>query len=122
LCNVSDMARFKDFDAALASQEPIVVRITGRDWEFPSELPAGVVHALFRRGMGEDGEVSTTDAIDLWEHMIGQERLADLEAAGATWSQIEALSVYLMQEYGITDAGADSEVPESEDGDDRPPA
>lgn len=113
------MSRYKDFDAAIAGLEPIVVKLAGKEWEFPPEIPAPVVHTMLRRGLDEDGNANTQDAIELWEQLIGKQRLQDLYDAGATWSQVEALSVYLMQEYGISNP--EDEVA-TEEGDAGPPA
>ena len=67
---MSEKNRFMDFDAAVeeSAKEAIEVKIAGRNYEFPPELPARVVLGQLRY-MDETGNLSacllyTSDAAD----------------------------------------------------------
>jgi len=100
---MSEKSRFKDFDAAVeeSAKEAIEVKIAGRNYGFPPELPAKVVLGQLRY-MDETGNLSAAQIPDWLATLIGQESLDQMMEDGASWEQLQGLLNFLLQEYGIS--------------------
>ncbi len=98
-----------DFDAAVeeSDKESIEVKIAGRNYEFPPELPARVVLNQLRF-MDESGQLAAAQIPEWLATLVGQENLDQMLEDGASWEQLSELLNYLLSEYGVTaevDAG-----------------
>jgi len=100
---MSEKTRFKDFDAAVeeSAKEAIEVKIAGRNYEFPPELPAKVVLGQLRY-MDETGSLSAAQIPEWLATLIGQDKLDQMMDDGASWKKLQELLNFLLQEYGIS--------------------
>jgi hypothetical protein len=106
---VSEKTRFKDFDAAVeeSDKESIEVKIAGRDYQFPPELPARVVLSQLRF-MDDTGQLAAAQIPEWLATLIGQSNLDQMLEDGASWTKLQELLQFLLTEYGVTpevDAG-----------------
>jgi|TARA_Y100000361_G_C11084158_1_gene302766 hypothetical protein len=99
---MSDKARFMDFDAAVeeSDNKSIEVKIAGKNYEFPPELPAKVVLSQLRF-MDDTGQLSAAQIPDWLATIVGKDNLDEMLENGASWEQLQALLNYLLKEYGI---------------------
>ena len=100
---MSDKTRFMDFDAAVeeSDKEPIEVKIAGRNYEFPPELPARVVLNQLRF-MDDTGQLAAAQIPEWLATLVGQGNLDQMLEDGASWEQLSELLNYLLSEYGVT--------------------
>lgn len=98
-----DSTRFRDFDAAVeeSDKESIKVKIEGRNYEFPPELPARVVLSQLRF-MNDTGQLDAAQIPEWLATLVGQGNLDQMLEDGASWTKLQQLLAYLLQEYGIT--------------------
>jgi len=100
---MSEKTRFMDFDAAVeeSAKEAIEVKIAGRNYEFPPELPAKVVLGQLRY-MDETGNLSAAQIPEWLATLIGQENLDQMMEDNASWEQLQGLINFMLKEYGIS--------------------
>jgi|TARA_Y100000114_G_scaffold43151_1_gene38579 hypothetical protein len=112
--------RFKDFDAAVeeSDKKSIEVKIAGKNYEFPPELPARVVLSQLRF-MDETGQLAAAQIPEWLATMVGQENLDQMLEDGATWQQLSELLNYLLGEYGVS--AGDIETGPVDEGDEDSP-
>lgn len=99
---MSEKTRFMDFDAAVeeAQSKSIEVKIAGRNYEFPPELPARVVLSQLRF-MDETGQLAAAQIPDWLGSIVGKSNLDQMQEDGASWDQLQQLLNYLLKEYGV---------------------
>lgn len=114
-----DTSRYKDFDAALneRNNEVIVVQVGGKRYTLPAELPAKLILSQLR--YLQPGGVLPTNFIPEWlETLVGKANMDDMLERGMTWNQLEELTLYLLEEYGLfqraKEGDDDEESPKSE--------
>ena len=100
---MSEKTRFKDFDAAVeeSDKESIEVKIAGRNYEFPPELPARVVLGQLRF-MDDTGQLAAAQIPEWLATLVGQTNLDQMLDDGASWEQLQKLLTYLLGEYGVS--------------------
>tara|TARA_Y100000004_G_scaffold148076_1_gene169466 strand:+ start:194 stop:565 length:372 start_codon:yes stop_codon:yes gene_type:complete len=114
--------RYKDFDSAKkeSEQEPIQVKLNEKIYTFPPALPARTVLAQMR-WMDESGTMPTAAVPEWLSSIVGEETMEEILEEGATWTQLEELLQYLLQEYQIVqDVDEEVEVEPEEGEDDTP--
>jgi hypothetical protein len=99
--NGSADARVIDVDAARAARleklgPPPVVRVGGRDFELPAELPSAVVESLGRMNVGDLSGIGVALA-----GLFGDEADA-VSALLPAWADHEYLFEAIMGAYGVT--------------------
>jgi len=99
---MSEKNRFMDFDAAVeeSDKESIEVKIAGRNYEFPPELPARVVLGQLRF-MDDTGQLAAAQIPEWLGILVGQTNLDQMLEDGASWEQLQSLLSYLLGEYGV---------------------
>ena len=111
--------RYKDFDSATkeSEKEPIQVKLNEKIYTFPPALPARTVLAQMR---WMDQKV-VFNFVDEDSSIVGEETMEEILDEGATWTQLEELLQYLLQEYQIVqDVDEEVEVEPEEGEDDTP--
>ena len=100
---MSEKNRFMDFDAAVeeSDKESIEVKIAGRDYEFPPELPARVVLGQLRF-MDDTGQLAAAQIPEWLGTLVGQSNLDQMLDDGASWEQLQKLLSFLLGEYGVS--------------------
>jgi len=100
---VSEKTRFMDFDAAVeeSDKKSITVKMAGRNYEFPPELPARVVLGQLRF-MDDTGQLAAAQIPEWLATLVGQSNLDQMLEDGASWEQLQNLLTYLLKEYGVS--------------------
>jgi hypothetical protein len=100
---MSEKTRFMDFDAAVeeSDKESIEVKIAGRNYEFPPELPARVVLSQLRF-MDDTGQLAAAQIPEWLATLVGQKNLDQMLEDGASWEQLQQLLSFLLGEYGVS--------------------
>ena len=100
---MSEKNRFMDFAAAVeeSDKESIEVKIAGRNYEFPPELPARVVLGQLRF-MDDTGQLAAAQIPEWLATLVGQSNLDQMLEDGASWEQLQKLLAYLLGEYGVS--------------------
>lgn len=114
--------RYKDFDSATkeSGKEPIQVKLNEKIYTFPPALPARTVLAQMR-WMDETGAMPTAAVPEWLSSIVGEETMEEILEGDATWTQLEELLQYLLQEYQIVqDVDEEVEVEPEEGEDDTP--
>jgi hypothetical protein len=114
--------RYKDFDSATkeSEQEPIQVKLNEKIYTFPPALPARTVLAQMR-WMDESGTMPTAAVPEWLASIVGEDTMEEILDEGATWTQLEELLQFLLQEYQIVqDVDEEVEVEPEEGEDDIP--
>lgn len=114
--------RYKDFDSAKkeSEKEPIQVKLNEKIYTFPPALPARTVLAQMR-WMDETGAMPTAAVPEWLSSIVGEETMEEILDEGATWTQLEELLQYLLQEYQIVQDVDDEVEVEPEEGEDDTP-
>lgn len=99
------MTRTIDFDKFRAEQhnEPVVLRLGGKDYELPSSLPAALALDIVRlQAVNPDAEFSEADVERLGAALFGgEERFVQILADGAvTIEEMPELIQQVLQAYG----------------------
>src|SRR5210317_892783 len=103
---MSEKSRFMDFVAAIeeSDKESIKVKIAGKNYEFPPELPARVVLSQLRF-MDDTGQLIAAQIPEWLATIVGQKNLDEMLENGASWDKLQKLLAFLLEEYGITAQG-----------------
>ena len=99
--------RFKDFDEAEKSEEPISVRVKGRDYVLPNDAPLAPVLKSIRNG----GDLSDKEAFEFLEKALGPDNLNQMAEDGLGIKQFTKLARWALAEYGLSGGGDDSNPP-----------
>lgn len=113
--------RFKDFDAAkeASNTEPIVVKVNGKEYNFPPFLSAKVVLDQMT-WMNDDGSLAASNLKQWFSSIFGVENLYALEKE-VDFKTLQEISAWLMEQYGLgADVVQDQELPTDEDDADSP--
>lgn len=114
--------KFFDFDAFMSEvkEEPLVVRIFGKDEELPASLPADVVLSIVRRNSDPNAVMTDAETFAMAERIFGG-KLQEWCDKGLTITQLEVLITNVMQMYvtkgkkskstGTAKRGAQSKTP-----------
>lgn len=102
--------RFRDFDAAIeeAQQDPVRLKVAGREYVLPPSLPASVV-LLQMRNITDEGVIPTKAIPEWMDALVGAEHLKQMLDDGLTWKQLEEVTQYLLTEYGVIGASTITE-------------
>lgn len=94
------MSKFIDFDSFMeeTKQEPVIIRIFGKDEELPASLPADIVLEIVRRNKNGEDSLSDADTFSMAERIFGG-KLQEWCDKGLTVDQLEALIVKVMAMY-----------------------
>jgi hypothetical protein len=81
-------ARFKDFDAFFAEheKETDVVKLFGKDYIIPIDMPASVMLKYFRNK--NDAELTDSEQIELAINMLGKDNVEEWCEKGLTMNQL----------------------------------
>lgn len=95
-------ARYRDFDAAIGEDEalPIVIMLKGREYTLTADLPAAVVLGQLRH-LTEEGTLPTQYVPEWLTALVGQENMDMMLLDGMSWKQLESLTQFLLEEYGV---------------------
>lgn len=118
---MSEDSKFKDFDAAVEESEKksIKVKVEGRNYEFPSELPARVVLSQLRF-MNDTGQLAAAQIPEWLATLVGQNNLDQMLEDGASWDKLQNLLTYLLETYGIV-GGDEIDAGPIDEGDEESP-
>jgi len=98
-----------DFDAALAeaTEQPVVVRYLGRDWELYASMPARPVFRILRlQAEGRDQhDLSQREQLDFLRQMVPAEVLEAWIEGGITLAQMGRLLASVVAAYRDADTG-----------------
>lgn len=99
--------KFFDFDAFMSEvkEEPVVIRIFGKDEELPASMPADVVLQIVRRNSDPNATMSDAETFAMAERIFGG-KLQEWCDKGLTVNQLEVLITRVMQMY-VTKAKTD---------------
>lgn len=94
------MSRFIDFDAFMeeSKEEPVIIRIFGKDEELPASLPADIILNIVRKNQGGQQAMSDAETFEMAERIFGG-KLAEWCDKGLTVDQLEVLIVKVMAIY-----------------------
>tara|TARA_Y100000996_G_scaffold30131_1_gene21404 strand:- start:7073 stop:7414 length:342 start_codon:yes stop_codon:yes gene_type:complete len=112
------MSEYKDFDEAVAEadDDKLSFKVAGKVYEAPSQLPAKVVLTQLKL-TNEQGGIEQQNLGEWLGALIGEEIFEEIIESGASWSQLEAVLNYLLQEYGVIP----KEAEEAEGGEEEDP-
>ncbi len=96
------MSEYKDFDEAVAEadDDKLSFKVAGKVYEAPSQLPAKVVLTQLKL-TNEQGGIEQQNLGEGLAALIGEEIFKEIIESGASWSQLEAVLNYLLQEYWV---------------------
>ena len=108
--------RFRDFDDAVGADEgsTLSVKVKGRTYDLPGDLPAAVVLGQLRH-LSEEGTLPTQYVPEWLEALVGPDNMKAMLLDGMTWKQLEKLTRYLLEEYGVVSNTDDSSEEEDSD-------
>tara|TARA_B100001939_G_scaffold65577_2_gene54423 strand:+ start:5315 stop:5647 length:333 start_codon:yes stop_codon:yes gene_type:complete len=91
-----------DFDEAVKENEnePLQIVLNGREYVLPPQLPAKVVLTQIAL-MDETGGLANNDIPTWLGALVGEENLKQMLDDGATWEQLEAVTMKLLKFYKI---------------------
>lgn len=94
------MSKFIDFDAFMeeAKEEPVVIRIFGKDEELPASLPADIILNIVRKNQSGQQAMSDAETFAMAERIFGG-KLTEWCEKGLTVDQLEALIMKVMAIY-----------------------
>ena len=96
------MSEFKDFDEAVneADDKKLSFKVAGNVYEAPSQLPAKVVLTQLKL-TNEEGGIEQRDLGDWLEALLGEKIYKDMLDNNVSWTQLEQVLNYLLEEYGV---------------------
>ena len=110
---------YKNFDEAVNEADDAKDYFQGswEEYNVPAQLPAKVILTQLRLA-NDMGEVGTKNIGEWLKALLGDEIYDELLDSGITWTKLEELLTWLLEEYGIL-PNADDE--ESEGGEEEAP-
>jgi hypothetical protein len=110
---------YKNFDSAVdeADENKITFTVAGKEYKVPAQLPAKVILTQLRLA-NDNGEVGTKNIGEWLKALLGDEIYDELLDSGITWTKLEELLTWLLEEYGILPKEDDEE---SEGGEEEAP-
>lgn len=110
---------YKNFDSAVneADDAKLTFKVAGKEYSVPAQLPAKVILTQLRLA-NDMGEVGTKNIGEWLKALLGDEIYDDLLNSGITWTKLEELLTWLLEEYGILPKEDDEE---SEGGEEEAP-
>jgi len=104
-----------DFDEAVSedAKEPVSIKVCERVYKLPSQLPARVVLQQIKL-MDETGGIGTADLPEWLGSLVGEDNLKQMLDDGATWKQLEDVTMKLLIHYKIM---TEEQVPTGDDSD-----
>ena len=92
-----------DFDEAIKENEnePLLIKLNEREYKLSPQLPAKVVLTQIAL-MDESGNLGNNDIPTWLGALVGEENLAQMLDDGATWEQLEEVTMQLLKFYKIS--------------------
>ena len=97
------MSEYKDFDEAVAEadDDKLTFKVAGKVYEAPAQLPAKVVLTQLKL-TNEQGGIEQRDLGDWLEDLLGEKIYKDMLDNNVSWTQLEQVLNYLLEEYGVS--------------------
>ena len=96
------MTKFKDFDEAVKEEDDakITFKVAGETFSCPAQLPAKVVLTQLKL-TNQQGGIEQQNLGEWLTALIGEEIFNDMLENDVSWTQLEMVLNYLLQEYGV---------------------
>lgn len=100
--------RFKDFDEAAQSTDPITFKVRGRQYELQPDLPAATVWNMVRSGVDIK---DPKQGVEFLEEIIGKANVDQMLDDGVSLPQLTNVIKWVSEQYGLSADGVGASNP-----------